>query len=660
MDFSTEIKRLRCRLVDYEEARTTTHQEALLILAQTFDYDGVTILCEPSVVGAKSGAPDIVVIDPLSGAHIFEVKGVHLDQIRAVNAGGAIEITYQSSTSRKDPSRQARQSMFDLKDAASRHFNGDLNVPFHSWVIFPSISRSEWDEKFGEAVSTRSDVLFSNDLLSSDLKRRLQHDGIKRLSNFQMTQCPALQMRSIMAAFGDSEILKPKARTGPLPPKDTKGRVLSEINAETPMLSKQQQSLTSRVWDDGPRLLRGVAGSGKTVVLATQVARMVERLYKGQSELFNSESKPFPILAVCFNRTLVPFIREKIETAYRQRTGDDLPDDSIYVTHLNALLWKLSQRGYCGYYKVSEIRDAGKRAEQYLSDLNRAVGDVANRLSNGLFHSIYIDEGQDFHENDYRVLLKLCCKSENGQPRMFVFYDDAQNLYGLPRPTWSELGLELRGRSVVMDECFRNTRQIVEPAFNILIGTHANDPQSIRTRGFADIQTLKEKELISFNNGHIAVHFSSREGDRTSLQIHQNRNAEVESICTLCEELVGRDGLLPQDLLILTYRRDRASEIAFALANRLGSERVRCAFGENEKDKSAIQDNQVTVSTVATAKGYDAPYVVVSSIHDFPDDIEGRVSLYVACTRAREWLTISSVGTPAVTQEFQRALEAQT
>lgn len=660
MDFSTEIKRLRCRLVDYEEARTTTHQEALLILAQTFDYDGVTILCEPSVVGAKSGAPDIVVIDSLSGAHIFEVKGVHLDQVRAVNAGGAIEITYKSSTSRKDPSRQARQSMFDLKDAASRHFNGDLNVPFHSWVIFPSISRKEWEEKFGDAVASRPEVLFADDLISSDLRRRLQHDGIRHLAKFELMQCPALQLRSLMAAFGDSEILKPKARPGPLPPKDTKGRVLSDINAETPMLSKQQQSLTSRLWDDGPRLLRGVAGSGKTVVLATQAARMVERLYKGQSEIFNSGSKPLPILAVCFNRTLVPFIREKIETAYRQRTGDELPDGSIWVTHLNTLLWTLSQRGYCRYNKIPEIKDAGKRAERYLSDLSNAVGDVADRLSRGLFHSIYIDEGQDFHETDYKVFLKLCCKAETGQPRMFVFYDDAQNLYGLPRPTWSELGLELRGRSVVMDECFRNTRQIVEPAFNVLIGTHANDPQSVKTRGFADIQTLKDKDLISFKGGHIAVHFSSREGDRVALHIHNHRNAEIESICTLCEELVGRDGLLPQDLLILTYRRDCASEIAFALAKRLGGERVRCAFGENEKDKFAIQDNQITVSTVATAKGYDAPYVVVSSIHDFPDDIEGRVSLYVACTRAREWLTISSVGTPAITQEFQRALEAQT
>jgi hypothetical protein len=30
--------------------------------------------------------------------------------------------------------------------------------------------------------------------------------------------------------------------------------------------------------------------------------------------------------------------------------------------------------------------------------------------------------------------------------------------------------------------------------------------------------------------------------------------------------------------------------------------------------------------------------VLLASLDDFPDDVEGRASLYVGCTRAREWL----------------------
>jgi hypothetical protein len=44
-------------VVDAEEARTATHQDVLLILAQTFNSERAVLFCEPSVVGGRSGAP---------------------------------------------------------------------------------------------------------------------------------------------------------------------------------------------------------------------------------------------------------------------------------------------------------------------------------------------------------------------------------------------------------------------------------------------------------------------------------------------------------------------------------------------------------------------------------------------------------------------------
>jgi len=428
--------------------------------------------------------------------------------------------------------------------------------------------------------------------------------------------------------------------------------------AERRALTDLQQRLTSSVWDDGPRLLRGVAGSGKTVVLATQAARMIERLHKRAADLFEAGSEPLPVLAVCFNRTLVPFIRQRVEMAYRQRTGEELPAKSLLVTHFNTLMYYLNRRGFCGYYRIQDTPDPGDRALRYLADLRSLTGDCRNRLSGGLFHGIYVDEGQDFHEHDYRVLLELCARTEANQPRMFVFYDDAQNLYGLKRPTWSDLGLELRGRSVVMDECFRNTRQIVEPAFNVLLGVHADDPQSVRTRSFADVHTLKEKALIEFQDRHLKVCFSSREGDRSSFHLFDNEQEEAQRVAQRCEQLISEDSLLPQDIFVLTFKRSRAAKLATAISRCLGEERVRCPFEEAEKDDLAIQPDKITVSTVASAKGYDAPYVIVASVQDFPEDVEGRVSLYVACTRAREWLDVNAVGKSDLVREFERSLVA--
>ena len=402
MDLNSELEGLRCRVIDAEDARTQTHQEVLLILAQTFDQAGAVVLCEPSVVGGRSGPPDIAILDPVSGLHVFEIKGVPLSQVRAVRAGGALEIAYDSGVSRRDPSRQARQAMFDIKDAATRNFNGDLNIEFQSWVVFPRIGRSDWEDKFGNAVALRPDVIFREDLASSGLGNWLRKKGGDRLATFGLRECPSQQMRSVLAAFGDSEVLRPAARPGPPPPEGSKGEQLDQALAEYRVLTELQQRLTSQDWNDGPRLVRGVAGSGKTVVLATQAARMIERLHK----------------------------------------------------------------------------------------------------------------------------------------------------------------------------------------------------------------------------------------------------------------LLRRDGLLPQEILVLTFRRERALQLANAIADRVGPARVRCPFQKPEKDGLAIQPDQVTVSTVASAKGYDAPYVMLASLDEFTNDVKGRVSVYVGCTRAREWLDVSWVETTSLVREFERSAGA--
>jgi AAA domain len=657
VDLTSELDRLECRVIDFDEARTTTHQEALLILAQTFNRAGAILLCEPSVVGGRSGPPDIAVVDPDSGVHVIEVKGVEIDQVRSVVAGGAIEILYETRTSRRDPSRQARQAMFDIKDSASRHFHGELNVPFQSWVVFPRITRKEWEHKFGEAVSSRSEVLFAEDLNSSELGGLLRRAGVGRLADCGLSECPPQQLQSVVAAFGDSEVLRPAPRPGPRPLAGSRGERLEEALAEYRVLTEQQQRLTLQCWNDGPRLVRGVAGSGKTVVLAVQVARMIEQLQNKTRDLFNPKAIIPPILAVCFNRTLVPFIRQRIEVAYRQRTGEEVPEKSVVVTHFNKLLYHLSRQGFFRYWRVEEMPDSEQRAARYLSDLEALTGFQAERLSSGLYYSIFVDEGQDFHEHDYRLLLQLCARTPRGLPRALVFYDDAQNLYGRRRPTWADLGLDVRGgRSVVMDESFRNPRQVIESALNVLLGTHATDPASVKTCGFADIATLRDKNLISLKGRHIRVHFSARESDPVILSLCDGKKAEEALLASRCESLMRLDGLLPQDILVLTFRKARARQLANAIATRIAPNLVRCAF--NERDSPAVQPNRLTVSTIASAKGYDAPYVLLASLDDFPDDVEGRASLYVGCTRAREWLEVSGSSATALVREFETSLAA--
>ena len=111
-------------------------------------------------------------------------------------------------------------------------------------------------------------------------------------------------------------------------------------------------------------------------------------------------------------------------------------------------------------------------AADYLRQLDRLTQIQPELLKILQYDAIYIDEGQDIFDNEYRILMRLLkTNPKTGNKNIVIAYDDAQNLYGRPRPTWIDLGIQVSGgRAYPMKLCHRNPREIVEFAFNVLLG----------------------------------------------------------------------------------------------------------------------------------------------------------------------------------------------
>ena len=73
-----------------------------------------------------------------------------------------------------------------------------------------------------------------------------------------------------------------------------------------PVLSQEQQRLSNLELDGKPRLVRGVAGSGKTLVLSNWLAKTAKRL---------SGERDARIWAVYANRSLHKLLTASIESA---------------------------------------------------------------------------------------------------------------------------------------------------------------------------------------------------------------------------------------------------------------------------------------------------------------------------------------------------------
>ena len=132
-----------------------------------------------------------------------------------------------------------------------------------------------------------------------------------------------------------------------------------------------------------------------------------------------------------------------------------------------------------------------------------------------------------------------------------MFYDDAQNLYGRERPTWRNIGINVTGRSSVMKECFRNTRQIIELAFNILLGTKSSNPLQVKNRTFADVNYLSERNLLEESDGFFKVNFAERLGDTPKINQFSSRSDEKKRISRKIKSLINDHNVRPEDILVL-------------------------------------------------------------------------------------------------------------
>lgn len=657
----TNLERLvnsaKCRVFGWEDAGNDAHRQVMAFLIQGFNHADSTVLCEPSLARSSKSPPDLVLVDTIGGLHFIEVKGHDLQQIESIEPGGQIRFVYENGSRTRNPVAQVRSAMFDVKNATEQSFDGELILPFKYWVTFPRIKRSEWMVKWGANAYCPPEFIFAEDM--SGFAERIRTMGKRQLTNCGLESWPADQIEAVWKAFGDSSVLhhRPEDREVRRVQEGTLGELFDEAAETYKTLSEEQQRLSAQNWHEGPRLIRGVAGSGKTIVLANNLARRLQRSL-GSPGLFAEEPGP-RFLAVCNNRSLVPFLRKKIELAYQQRTGQPPPENVPEVFAFNKLMWHLTQKGLWRYQKV----DAGSnsdRADQYRNELLDTKRQHPEIFQAAAYDAIFVDEGQDFLEAEFRLLKELCRVAPGHEPNIYVFYDDAQNFLGNKRPNWHSLGLNVRGgRANVMSQCFRNTRPIVEAAFNVLYGTLANGEGEVPTKEFGDIANLEEKKLITTQDGFWRVGFAVRDGNAPQLSMSDSPASEVQTIVDRLKWLIEVQRVRPQDILVLSMYKNRIERIATAVTNAKlkGVDGLHVAF--QEQDKLIGQRGVLTLSTTASAKGYDAYCVLLASGNEFDRDVIGRINFYVGCTRAIEYLEIFAHSKNGLIGEWERVLARQ-
>ena len=161
------------------------------------------------------------------------------------------------------------------------------------------------------------------------------------------------------------------------------------------------------------------------------------------------------------------------------------------------------------------------------------------------------------------------------------------------------------------------------------------------------------------------IRFRYENGSQTKNPVAKVRNATFD-VKNVSEQgfdgelvLCCEDGLRPQDILVLSMKKSRSEAIATAVTNAKIKRIDALHVAFREQDKLLGQRSNLTLSTTASAKGYDAYCVLLASGNEFERDVIGRISFYVGCTRAIEYLEVFAHRREGLVLEWEQVLARQ-
>jgi superfamily I DNA and RNA helicase len=612
-------------------------------LAAFGDSPHATFYIEGLAPNANIPRPDLILLHPDVGVLVIENKGITLEQIQSID-NTSIHLVRDGRLKHEDPFAQAETVMYALKDLAALRI--DLREAlFLRTAVFPRIRRSELESRF--------DCTFPNEALFSDAchdphEFRLQ---VLAYSNAALRQqkkkCRlSLHAHDILThvILSGKSVFTPSRRIRLASPDPTLlGAHVQELELALKEATQEQRDHGRADLRGAHRLFRGVAGSGKSVMLALSTAQTLLLHRQEQPTLFQNPS-PKRILVTCYNRALVPYLRAKITERFARIAWDKPSEHELVVVHFEGLLKLLQTQQPRLSTKLSYDQKA-ERA-QFLCQRFDALPEPSRRALQ--FDAVYVDEAQDLQPAEFEFLRRLAL-SDDGAQSLLLFYDNAQNIYGVPPPTWSDLGINIIGRTQFLDQCLRNTRELLAFAFNILVGSYAPEGTKVSTRKFADVASLRQRGLIEENAGAFDIRFASRAGPHPRIAILPSRAEEIHAVTTEIQRLFRDEQVLPSDILILynshhPYKKDLAQQLERLLPKGYSLRHVDSDHNEN-KNLPLIDDTVLTLSTIASAKGYDAPVVFLLGVDVLSTTDQDRARFYVAATRAKLLLYVYATHT---------------
>ena len=560
-------------------------------------------------IGRKRRYPDFIVLHPGRGLLFLEVKDWKVDTIKEMSPERFVIQTNDGRKTLSNPLTQARQCAFTAIDQLKRdpmlqqqgdRYQGKLSFPYGHGVVFPNITRRQWNQLISEDEQDRilpASRILCKDEMSLSMDPETFQEQLWAMFDYRfggkltVPQIDRIRWQLFPEVRVDEGTLNLFAEDAgqPVP--------IIAIPDIVRVMDIQQEQL-ARSMGNGHRVIHGVAGSGKTMIL-------------GYRCLYLAQAVQLPVLVLCFNITLAARLRSFI--ASKGIT------EKVKVHHFHE--WCRMQ---LKTYNVDTVPGASPVYVRQVQSVIRGV--EASQIPRAQYSALMIDEGHDFEQEWLQLIVQMVDPDINS---LLLLYDDAQSIYrqGNLRFPLSAAGIQARGRTTILKLNYRNTREILTFAYDF-------------ARDF-----IQEQEADEDHVPIIKPEMAGVSGPKPAYR-HFTEAQRESAYLVRCVQKWQSDGDGLNTIAIIYAMHTQGNRYRDALE----AAGIPCRCLEHTQDKREYDPNadQVVLLSRQSSKGLEFDTVIVAGVGDLSDQMdklgqEARL-LYVGMTRARRRLLVTSSG----------------
>ena len=553
-------------------------------------------------VGKRQRYSDFILLHPQRGLLLLEVKDWKPETIKCIDKVSVSLFTNSGLKNTVNPIEQVRQCTYQLigrlemDPQLTRHtgrFQGKLAFPYGYGVVLTGITRDQFEvHGLGEVIPEHQ-VICSDEMTdtaeSESFQKRLWDmfnvDFTCQMSLPQIDRVRWHLFPEIRINCGQASLLDD----------DVEDEIDGLLVPDLMKVMDMQQEQLARSLGEGHRVIHGVAGSGKTLILGYRCLLLAKLLHK-------------PILVLCYNITLAARLRSLME--------DKGLNDRVNVYHFHDWCGELLKR-----FHIKRPYIGSGYIERLVAAVVQAVDN--GEIPRGQYGALMVDEGHDFEADWIKLIVQMVDPETNS---VLLLYDDAQSIYKKKALDFSlsSVGVQARGRTTILRINYRNTNEILDYAYRF--AKHYLAP--------AD----SDEDHIPL----IEPQGAGRHGSKPYLRQLTSFDEEVRYLVHTLKRL-NENGMPWLDMCV-TYRSHWIGEV-LQMAFENASIPTQWLASSKHKKSFRPGNDSVKLMTMHSSKGLEFPLVAIAGLGYLPGDNHDLAAeaklLYVAMTRSTDKLLLT-------------------